>query len=55
MMLKAFVDGLAGQSAIGIRPDVARMSTDGIRMILEGLAGKRAGEDILTDGTGTDG
>jgi AcrR family transcriptional regulator len=40
MMLKAFVDGLAGQSAIGIRPDVARMSSDGIRLILEGLASR---------------
>jgi AcrR family transcriptional regulator len=55
MMLKAFVDGLAGQSAIGIRPDVARMSTDGIRMILEGLAGRGATGAGVTDGTGTDG
>ncbi len=39
MMLKAFIDGLAGQAAIGIRPDVVRLSTDGIRLILEGLAG----------------
>lgn len=38
MLLKAMVDGLAGQSAIGIRPDVRRLSTDGIRLILEGLA-----------------
>lgn len=38
MLLKAFIDGLAGQSAIGVRPDVERLSTDGIRLILEGLA-----------------
>jgi len=51
MMLKAFVDGLAGQSAIGIRPDVQRLSTDGIRLILEGL-----GPSIKTVGsTGTEG
>ena len=37
LLLKAFVDGLAGQSAVGIRPDVERLSTDGIRLILEGL------------------
>ncbi len=51
MMLKAFIDGLAGQSAIGIRPDVKRMSTDGIRLILEGLGVTEA----VTDGTGTEG
>ena len=39
MMLKAFMDGLTGQAAIGIRPDVERLTTDGIRLILEGLAG----------------
>lgn len=38
MLLKAMVDGLAGQSAVGIRPDVGRLSSDGIRLILEGLA-----------------
>jgi len=37
MMLKAFIDGLAGQAAVGIRPDVQRLSTDGVRLILEGL------------------
>ncbi len=37
MMLKAFIDGLAGQAAVGIRPDVRRLSTDGVRLILEGL------------------
>ncbi|MCB9779030.1 MAG: TetR/AcrR family transcriptional regulator [Alphaproteobacteria bacterium] len=36
-LLKAFIDGLAGQSAVGIRPDVQRLSTDGIRLIFEGL------------------
>lgn len=38
LVLKATVDGMAGQSAIGIRPDAARLSTEGIRLILEGLA-----------------
>lgn len=38
LVLKAMVDGMAGQFAIGIRPDVARLSTDGIRLILEGLS-----------------
>jgi len=38
ILLKAMVDGLAGQSVIGVRPDVSRLSTDGIRLILEGLA-----------------
>ena len=37
MMLKAFIDGLAGQAAVGIRPDVRRLSKDGVRLILEGL------------------
>ncbi len=36
-LLKAFIDGLAGQSAVGIRPDVERLSTDGIRLIFQGL------------------
>ncbi len=36
-LLKAFVDGLAGESAVGIRPDAERLSTDGIRLIFEGL------------------
>lgn len=38
MLLKALVDGLAGQSAVGLRPDVARLTTDGVRLVLEGLA-----------------
>lgn len=36
-VLKAMIDGLAGQSAIGVRPDQARLSSDGLRLILEGL------------------
>jgi hypothetical protein len=36
-MLKALIDGLAGQSAVGMRPDVARLSSDGIRMLLHGM------------------
>ena len=37
LMMKAIIDGLAGQSAVGMRPDVARLSSDGIRMLLHGL------------------
>ncbi len=44
MMLKAFIDGLAGQAAVGIRPDVERLSTDGVRLILEGLLQTDLGE-----------
>lgn len=36
-MLKAIIDGLAGQSAVGVRPDVERLSTDGIRILMQGL------------------
>jgi AcrR family transcriptional regulator len=44
MVLKAVVDGLSGQSAIGVRPDVERLSTDGLRMILNGLGAEGAWE-----------
>ena len=37
LFLKAFIDGLAGQSAVGMRPDVDRLANDGIRMLLTGL------------------
>lgn len=43
LVLKAMIDGLAGQSAVGVRPDVERLSTDGIRMILQGLLPGRPG------------
>jgi len=36
-LLKALVDGLAGQSAIGLRPDPERLAGDGIQAILSGL------------------
>jgi len=36
-MLKAIIDGMAGQSAIGIRPDRERLLNDGIQMILHGI------------------
>jgi AcrR family transcriptional regulator len=36
-MLKAMIDGLAGQSAIGVRPDRERLLGDGISMILSGI------------------
>ena len=36
-LLKAVIDGLAGQSAIGIRPDKERLSKGAIQLILNGL------------------
>jgi TetR/AcrR family acrAB operon transcriptional repressor len=36
-MLKAIIDGLAGEAAIGIRPDRDRLMTDGIQMLLYGI------------------
>jgi TetR/AcrR family acrAB operon transcriptional repressor len=41
-VLKALIDGLAGQSAIGIRPDKERLSTDGILMLLNGMIAPEA-------------
>ena len=37
ILLKAMIDGLAGQSAIGIRPDKERLSQGGIQLFLNGL------------------
>ena len=37
MILKALIDGMAGQSAIGVRPDKDRLVSDGIPFILRGL------------------
>lgn len=37
LVLKALIDGLAGQSAVGVRPDVERLQTDGLRMLMQGL------------------
>ena len=37
VMLKAMIDGLGGQAAIGIRPDVPRLLSDGVQVILQGL------------------
>ena len=36
-LLKAFIDGMAGQSAIGIRPDKEALLADGIQMVLHGI------------------
>lgn len=36
-VLKAMIDGLAGQSAVGVRSDVGRLSGDGVRLLLHGL------------------
>lgn len=37
LMLKAVIDGLAGQSAIGIRPDQERILDGGIQFVLHGI------------------
>lgn len=37
LMLKAMIDGLAGQSAIGIRPDRERLLGGGVDLLLRGL------------------
>ncbi len=37
LFLKAFIDGLAGQSAVGMRPDADRLGADGLRVLLQGL------------------
>jgi AcrR family transcriptional regulator len=39
-ILKALIDGFAGQSAIGVRPDKEKLANDGIGMILHGLLQK---------------
>ncbi len=52
IMLKAVLDGLGGQSAIGERPDVARLSTDGIRLLLEGLLSDETRGLVPRDGPG---
>jgi AcrR family transcriptional regulator len=36
-ILKAIIDGMAGQSAIGVRPDKDRLMQDGLQMILHGI------------------
>ncbi len=36
-LLKALVDGLSGQAAAGMRPDVARLTTAGMDILLHGL------------------
>ena len=36
-MLKAVIDGLAGESAIGLRPDPEGLTRDGIDLILRGI------------------
>jgi hypothetical protein len=41
MMAKSFIDGLAGQLVAGVGPGVASMSTDGVRLVLERLVGRR--------------
>jgi len=36
-ILKGLIDGLAGESAIGLRPDRERLAGDGIQVILNGI------------------
>jgi AcrR family transcriptional regulator len=36
-LLKSMIDGLAGQSAIGLRPDSAALLGDGLQLLLHGL------------------
>lgn len=40
MLFKAMIDGLAGQSAIGIRPDAERLAQAGIGAILHGIVAR---------------
>lgn len=41
-MLKAMIDGMAGQSAIGIRPERERLLGDGLQFILHGILAPEA-------------
>ena len=45
-LLKAMIDGLAGESAIGIRPDKERLIQDGLPMILHGLLAPGASREL---------
>lgn len=40
-LFKAMIDGLAGQAAIGIRPDEQRLTTSGIETILYGILARQ--------------
>jgi hypothetical protein len=42
MLFKAMIDGLAGQAAIGIRPDPERLTQAGIGTILHGILARGA-------------
>jgi AcrR family transcriptional regulator len=39
-LLKALIDGISGQAAAGMRPDVARLTTAGMGILLHGLLTK---------------
>ncbi len=43
-LLKAMIDGMAGQSAIGIRPDRDRLAGDGLNLILRGILAPQHGD-----------
>lgn len=48
-MLKALIDGLAGEAAIGVRPDSERLMADGIQLLLVGLMRPPAPAPIPAD------
>ncbi len=48
-LLKALIDGMAGQSAIGIRPNKERLSSNGIELILRGILAPGAGAEAQAE------
>ena len=44
LVLKAWMDGLAGQAAVGLPPDIARLSRDGIGLLLQGMSRPNSGD-----------
>lgn len=43
-ILKALIDGFAGEAAIGVRPDKELLARDGIQMILYGILADKSGK-----------
>lgn len=46
-LLKAMIDGFAGQAAIGLTPDRDRLTTEGFRTILRGIVAQPDAVDLL--------
>ena len=46
-LLKAMIDGLSGQAAIGLAPDRERLTSEGFRTILRGILHDPAAADVL--------